>query len=1835
MGQVIRTGKDRIGDHVGTPGRGLSILRLVAHMLVCAVMAAPGLAQGTGPVPERRSVVTTDVDFYGSDLGPVFDTTLERCERICLANADCAAFTFNTRSSACFPKAGVTRAEPFAGALSARIVATAPEVLARATARRAALDGLRAADFDAARSLAQEIGRRHPAEAGTTVTEMLGAARARQAAGDMAAALRWTGAALARGDEGAIWADYARLSLRIEGDNRQDKQRLAAQALSAALNAYLRAPAPAAEASALAVTARALERLGRGRDMIAVLRLAQDRAPRSETAIALSRAVGKYGFRVTGHNADNESAAPRICAEFSEPLVKAGLDYTPYLRLPDPTLAVSAEDRQICIDGVRHGERYRITFRAGLPAASGEVLAEDTGITVYVRDRAPRVAFPGRAYVLPRAADAALPVETVNLDEVDLRLRRISDRNLLRSMQENLFARPLSSWQERGFTGEIAEEVWTGTGEVENTLNQTMTTRLPLGDVLRDQPPGIYALSAARPDGDRSDEAAATQWFVLSDLGLTTMAGQDGLHVFVRSLADAAPRDGVGITLLSRANRVLGTATTDAQGHARLDPGLMRGTDGAAPALVLARAGSGAAEDLSFLSLTGPAFDLSDRGVEGRAPAGPVDVFLATDRGAYRAGGMIHATALARDGRAQAVPGLPLTAILTRPDGVEYARHVSTDDAAGGHVFAMPVGAGAPRGTWTVEVKADVDAPALARQTVLVEDFLPERLDMDLSLPDAPLDPRAPAPLTVSARYLFGAPGAGLQVSGRVALRPADGLDAYPGHAFGRHDADISPRSAHIEGGRTDDAGDLTLPLALPDMPEADRPLEAEVTLRVQEGSGRPVERRITRPVVPQGALIGIRPGFDGVVPEGGEARFTVIGLDRQQTPAPMALRWTVNRVETRYQWYQDYGRWSWEPVTRRVRVATGTLETGADPAPLAVPVDWGRYELLVERTDGDYVASSVGFDAGWFAPADAADTPDMLELSLDKPRYRSGDTAMLRLVPRHAGTALITVMSDRVIDMQAVAVPEGESVIALPVTDEWGAGAYVAAQVIRPMDVAAGQTPARALGLAHAAIAPGDRQLDVRLIAPDAPAPRGPVEVAVEVDGLAGDEAGYVTLAAVDLGILNLTGFDAPDPSAHYFGQRRLGVEIRDLYGRLIDGMSGAEGLVRSGGDGGGMQRQAPPPQGELMAQFTGPLDVGPDGVARATLDLPDFNGTVRLMAVAWSPRAVGQAARDMLVRDPVVLSASLPRFLAPGDESRLRLEMTHADGPAGRVGLKVRAGDGLRLGDAPGAVDLAEGAQAVVSVPLTARHEGTHDLHVTLTTPGGRTLTKRLSLPVRANDPAVSVTRRFSLASGDTFTLDDNVFAGLRPESARAVVSAGPLARLDAPGLLAALDRYPYGCTEQLTSQALPLLYFDEVAGAMGLAGRADIAARISDAVRQVLTRQDSSGAFGLWQAGSGDFWLDAYVTDFLSRARAAGHAVPDRAFDMALDNLRNRIAYAPDFDDGGEDVAYALMVLAREGAAAMGDLRYYADVKADALATPLALAQLGAALAAYGDPVRADRLFAQAAQRLAQGPGDDAPRWRSDYGSALRDRAGLLTLAAEAGSEAVDRAALAGPLAAADRRLSTQEQVWSLLAAHALIDGPGAAGLSLDGVPATGALMREGGGMPPQAIRNTGTRPTDITLTTLGVPEGATDATSQGYAIERRYYSLGGDPLDIARVPAGTRMVAVLRITPASGGGGRLMVDDALPAGLEIDNPNLLRAGDIAALDWLDPAAPEHAEFRDDRFLAAVNLRDEDPFELAYILRAVTPGRYHHPAALVEDMYRPALRATTASGRITVTP
>ena len=1790
-----------------------SVLRLALVAFVLCGLALPAQAQDA-PVPPRFATMQENTDFPGGDLTPVFNTTLEQCHATCLRQEDCAGFTFNQRAGACFPKSALGAPQPFEGALSGRVSETPASVLATAQALRRDFGFLDSSDFSDAREQAETMATRHYANG------MSEAALLQGATGDQA--VRWSGAAVTVADSAQAWHAHARsLRIRAEVDSR-NRFDLNRQATQAALNAALRSADPGARAEALVLLAEALEAVFRGDAALGAMRLADTLRP-GIAPERLARLREEYGFRMFSHDVEATSATPRICASFSEDLAQTR-DYTPFVQSATQGLAVTVEGAQLCIAGVQYGESYSLTLRAGLPSGTGDALARDVPLEVYIRDRTPVVRFPGRGYVLPASGPLALPVETVNADRLELAVMRVSDRNLVTAIRQGNFAAAMSQWDAERFEQMLAEPLWEGQAELSGTLNRATTSRLPL-EGIGALDPGVYVLRAAVPGADPWDVPPATQWFMVSDLGLTTLAGNDGLHVVVQRLSDGQPVAGARIELLARSNRVLGAGETDAQGHLRLPAGLTQGTGASAPVMVLVEAGA----DMAVLSLDAPEFDLSDRGVEGRAAPGPIDMFLTTDRGAYRVGEVIHATALARDPRAHALHGLPMIARLMRPDGVEYSRNVSQSERAGGHVFALPLGGDVPRGVWRVEMLSDPDAPPLASAPVLVEDFLPERVDFDLALlQDGPVDLHAPAQGRIDARHLFGAPAAGLALEGSVTLRTVATLEGWPGYRFGRHDQRIDPQRRLLPRGQVTDAeGALEFALPLDGLTLEARPHAMTLTATLIDGASRPVERSLTRPVRPASAVIGIRPGFDDTLPENSEARFDLVLVGPDGAALDGALSWELSKVSTRYQWFSMDGRWNWEPVTERARVDAGELRLDGGPAQLVLPVDWGQFELRVTREGAEFASASVPFAAGWYAADTARETPDMLPVALDATAYAPGDVARLRIDAPEPGMALVAVLSDRVIHSQLVAV-DGVQVIDLPVTEDWGAGVYVTASLIRPSG-SADAMPARSLGLVHASVTPGARALDAVLRAPLEAAPRERLEVTLDVpDHTEGPV--YATLAAVDLGILTLTDFQPPDPMGYFFGQRSLGVAIRDIYGRLIDARAGAMGQVRSGGDAAATSRAGPAPTEDLLALFQGPVALE-DGSTTLGFDLPAFNGTVRLMAVVWSDTGVGQASADVLVRDPVVVQPSLPRFLTPGDTSRLRLEMTHATGPAGEMALSVT---GHGLGDVPGSVTLTDGGRAVLDIALAPTDTGTHVYRVALETPDGRVLTRDLRLSVQHTDPEIARTSQFTLAGGESFRFTADALDGLRPGSARAVLVAGAGAALNIPGLIGRLEGYPYGCTEQIASGIAPLLLASNAVAELGLVTEAEARARVQDAIDRILTRQGRTGSFGLWGAGGSDLWLDAYVTDVLLRAKAQGADVPQTALRMALNNLRNQVAQAGQMFGGAQGYAYAFHVLAQAGEAVIGDLRYYADTLPDAFDTPLAAAQLGAALAAYGDQPRADAMFTRARDIALSG---DAPQgWRSDYGTHLRDTAGVLALAVGAGSAVVDRAQFAALLTGGPGAdlLSPQEAAWSLQAAVAL----GAQGQRLvrDGVPVTGDVVtflddRQ------SVIRNDGPRDVTVTVTGFGVPEVPPAAGGVGYTITRRHFTPEGDALDLSGLRIGDRVVTVLEVRPDRGvSGGRLMIDDPLPAGLEIDNANLLREGDIRALDWLGlQDFAEMTEARADRFLAAVDWTSEDTLRLAYVARAVSPGSFHHAAAKVEDMYRPTNRAVSATSRVEIAP
>ncbi len=514
-------------------------------------------------------------------------------------------------------------------------------------------------------------------------------------------------AATAPADSGN-WVRLARTIFQMRPANSSEQTFLLERASTAAYIGYQRAANPGDEADALAVLGRALSERKLWRPALDSLRLSLDLREVAEVRGQYEKMRDEHGFRLLDYTIDSDSASPRACFQFSEDLAKR-TDFSPFLALAgNDKPALTSEGTQLCVDGLKHGERYNINLRASLPSTVKEGLPKSAEFNIYVRDRKPFVRFTGRAYVLPRTGQRGIPLVSVNTPSVSINVFRIGDRNLINTVIDGDFQRALSRYELSSLGDERGVKVWSGELATAMTLNQDVTTAFPVDEALGTLQPGIYVMTAAAKGPGSDDEGGlATQWFIVSDLGLTAFSGNDGIHVFVNSLASTEGMSKAEVRLVARNNEILATRKTDDAGHAVFEAGLARGEGGLSPAMLTVSTDKA---DYAFLSLKSNAFDLSDRGVAGRAVPAGADAFVYAERGVYRSSETVYLTALLRDGLGNAISGGPLTLVVERPDGVEFRRAVLSDQGAGGRTLTLPLNSAVPAGTWRVRAFTDPKA---------------------------------------------------------------------------------------------------------------------------------------------------------------------------------------------------------------------------------------------------------------------------------------------------------------------------------------------------------------------------------------------------------------------------------------------------------------------------------------------------------------------------------------------------------------------------------------------------------------------------------------------------------------------------------------------------------------------------------------------------------------------------------------------------------------------------------------------------------------------------------------------------------------------------------------------------------------------------------------------------------------------------------------------------------------------------------------------------------------------------------------------------------------------
>ena len=1594
-----------------------------------------------------------------------------------------------------------------------------------------------------------------------------------------------------------------------------------------------------------------------------------------------AQAAKVEGFALVGAYPDQHDGDLAIALEFSRPLVSSQ-DFDALLVVKGANGAVVKgswvlDDKGLVLrfPSVEAAKDYEVTLKAGLSAADGTRLGKDDTRKVHTGELDPAVGFASQGSVLPARESRGLPVVSINVPEVDVEFLRVSEKQLPKFFAEYQRGGRRGSWDldsEYGDStplGKLAEPVYLNRFVLGGKPNERVLTYLPIQDIRELQDPGLY-FAVMKRTGKFAGEFE-TAFFTVSDIGLHTRAYKDKLFVHTASLQDGSATGSVELKVLDARGEAVLAGKTDGNGNA-----LLNYTLDAGHVLVATRG-----KDVSMLPFNQPALDLSEFAVAGREQAW-FDVFAWSGRDLYRPGETVRISALLRDNDGRPVPapkqggGQPVFLRLKQPDGKVFRETRLQPGAQGYFSFEQAIPTEAPTGRWQVEFRTDpASKEAVQGMTLRIEEFLPERMKLDLDAAQPVLKPGEALKLKATAAYLYGAPASGNRFTAKLAVAiEQHPLDQLPGYFFGDPTMELPKDAKDIIDTTLPENGVLQEDIALPAEAKPRSPIAAIVSGSVYETGGRTVNRTLKRVLWPANALVGIRPLFDDK--DGADANanagFEVVRVDAGGKPQPgKGLKATLVRELRDYHWnYDEDGGWDYDFTRRFENKDTRTLDVGAGASKIDFPVEWGEYRLDVfDPATG--LTTRYPFRAGWSwddqnRGLDAR--PDKVKLALDRTGYKAGDTLKVTVTPPHAGKGLLMVESDRMLYVQAIDAKPG-STFSIPVTKDWERhDVYVTALVFRGGSAPSKITPARAVGVVHVPMDRRDRRVAVGLSVPKQMRPEQNLPVTVSVPELAGQLA-HVTVSAVDVGILNITRFPVPDANAQFFAQRRFGVDAYDIYGRVIESFEGGSAKIRFGGDmalSALPQAKRPTSRVQTVDLFSGPVKLDGKGNARVALKVPDFNGTLRVSALVYSDTRYGNRDRETVVRAPIVAEASLPRVLAPGDRSTVTLDVQNFTGKAGVFKVTVNGEGPLDIGEGSRTTDLAVDAKRTLTFPVTA-DEGYTTAKVRVRVEGnGFKVDRRYDVPVRAGWPAVLRSRTQVLDSLTPVEMGAGFADGLMPGSVTARMTVSALPPIPFASALKGALEYPYGCAEQTTSKGYAALELDDATAKMlGIDGldAKKRRERMEGAFGRLASMQVSNGHFSMW--GDDDYvnpGLTPYIAEFLLDAREGGFAVPDAVLQKALTRLNEDLLaggaqfYGYDRRDHLKfaNQAYAGYVLARVNRAPLGTLRALYDNERGKSLTGLPLVHLGIALSLQGDKTRGAKAIAEGFARTG-----DRPDYLGDYGTKLRDDALMIALVHErklAKPEFDRRAISLGRELDARRNsgwlwLSTQEQVALARLGKALMvdqkklvsgqwsiggDAEAVAPVRLFGRSVDHAALARGLRFVPE-----GSPPLYASLDVAGIPRSAPAPDNRQIGIERRYYTTDGKEWKGGTLKEGEALIVRVGIT-ANVAMPDALFTDLLPAGLEIENFNLGDAKQwaevvvdgIAISDRGSAADVKHEEFRDDRYVAALKLDRGDTAKVFYLVRAVTPGTYTVPPSLVEDMYRPDIRGVGKASPSTIT-
>ncbi len=1399
---------------------------------------------------------------------------------------------------------------------------------------------------------------------------------------------------------------------------------------------------------------------------------------------------------------------------------------------------------------------------------------------------------------------------------------------------------------------------------------------------------GVYLVSV-----DSKNEAylQANQLVSISDIGLVVHQTNDEVLVWANSIHTAEPLQGVEVTLVSSNNQSVYSLRTDGSGFAKFDK-----VDEKAPGFKIALLTARTEDDFNFLFLPDTQVETSRFDVEGkRDNESGFDAFVYGDRDIYRPGETMHFNTLIRSQTWQSVGEIPVLIRVLAPNGREFRAFRKTTNAQGAVATDVPLDPAAVTGSYTVEV-LNANNVLLTSQAISVEEFVPDRIKVDVFTDQTNYKSGQTITLSATATNLFGPPAADRAYEMELQLK----RKAFAPKGFSDYDFTISKGGSEVgenvgEPGSRADAfpkelrqgltnanGQATERFPISALYQDIGLIEAKLFITVFDENGRPVNRLRRFDVLTQDTFFGVRLP-DRYVTTNAPIAADLVALDPAGTPQPSASA-LVDVVRYDYQTVIEKRNGSdqvkYTTKRREKPVYTNTLLFKAGRSAFRyVPTVSGEYEIRIRRPGATGYAAT-GFYAYGYGSTSASSFDVSQEgqvlMTLDKAVYQTGDKAQVLFKAPFDGKLLVTIERNRVLQQHWLTTKNKSAEWSFSIGDEHLPNVYVTATLIRaidqknlPLTVAHGFMPVT--------VQNANTRLPVTITA--ATQSRSKTRQTIRVKTAANAQ---VTVAVVDEGILQLKNFKTPDPHGFFYQKRALEVGNHDLYALLYPELS-LKSVSSTGGDGYDLERRVNPLSNgrvRLVALWSGILPTGSGGEAEFTVDVPQFSGDLRVMAVAYKDNAFGSANSNMKVVDPIVISTGVPRFLTPGDRLDLPVNLSNTTKLPAVVSAQLSLTGPLSVDSLSSQKLIIQPGKESRAVFRISAKQAIGAGVVTVTVKGLKeTFTEKTDITVRPAASLQKITTSGAISGGQTTTIP---VAGNRflPGTARTslTVSRSPVAQYGRE--LSYLLGYPHGCIEQTISKAFPQLYFADLTKQLSAntyfvrAGESALnpTTNVRQAIQTVEGLQLPNGGFTMWpgvvtsgvatsaaRRSEVDEWASAYAVHFLTEAQEAGYEVRASVLSASIDFLTNltnnpAIESIVTFDEAGgrtiqkvisRTTIYGLYVLAAAGKPNRSAMNYYKGVALQQnprSLTPDSRYLLASTFFRIGDTRSFTTLLPKRFIDTTTGR-----QTGGSYASPLRNLALVLDALVDTDRDNLQIPTLARQLTGALKQstyLNTQEAAFAFLSlgklarqtatsmATATITAGGQSLGTMTGAPFT---LKRVPANAPLVVNTKGTGNLYYFTQSEGVPtNGQITEEDNGLRVRRTYLTRDGQPAGEIR----QNDLVVVKITLTSTNGlnvENVVVTDLLPAGLEVENPRLTSTPGQESRDmpWIiKPATPDHFDLRDDRINFYTKATGTER-NFYYLARAVSKGRFVVGPVSADAMYNGEYRSYNGLGTLTI--